>query len=141
MLPSKLGASVVEEWMKSDEIRREIKLDEFVLMPNHFHAIVWITSPAGDVETAGTGRVPLAPTASATDSCANGARPRSLASLIIGFKSATSRIAGRSIWQRNYFDRVMRYEDELLATRIYIRENPRHWAEDEYHQIATPGLP
>lgn len=41
-LPNHLGEIVVEEWRKSPEIRQEITLDEFTLMPNHFHGIVMI---------------------------------------------------------------------------------------------------
>jgi len=64
---------------------------------------------------------------------------RSLPTLIRSFKSAVTRewraTSGRpdaTVWQRNYFERVIRDADELLATRIYIRENPRRWSEDEY---------
>ena len=46
------GEIVLEEWLKTPEIRHEIKLDEYVIMPNHFHAIVFIESRA-------TGRSPV----------------------------------------------------------------------------------
>ena len=42
---NQFGQIVHEEWLKSEQIRKEIKLDEFVVMPNHFHGIVWITNP------------------------------------------------------------------------------------------------
>jgi REP element-mobilizing transposase RayT len=77
---NELGKIVWEEWFRSAEIRQEIELlpDEFVVMPNHVHGIVWIVeSPVG-----AHGRAPLhhAPLQRL---------PRSLASFIAGFKSAT----------------------------------------------------
>ena len=37
------------------------------------------------------------------------------------------------VWQRNYFERVIRNENELIRTSEYILNNPAHWAEDENH--------
>lgn len=42
MVLNDVGKIVADEWMKSDEIRNEIELDEWVVMPNHMHAIVMI---------------------------------------------------------------------------------------------------
>ena len=41
------GVIAKDEWIKSSEIRKEIKLDEFVVMSNHIHGIVWINNPVG----------------------------------------------------------------------------------------------
>ena len=43
------GQIVLEEWLASQEIRRELQLDAFVVMPNHIHGVVWIsaTDPVG----------------------------------------------------------------------------------------------
>ena len=101
-------------------------LDEFIVMPDHFHGIVVINNDHfnGDVGMTGHvvgahGRAPLH------------REPRSLGSLMAGFKSAvTKRInelrqtSGQPVWQRNYFDRIIRNDRELNYIRDYIMNNP-----------------
>jgi len=135
MFNSIAGDIVREEWLRTPEIHREISLDEFAVMPNHFHAIVRIRKPDGPasappdafVRQGAHGRAPLR----------RGAR--TLGSLIAGFKAAaTGRInrercaPGEAVWQRNYYERIIRGEQELMDTRNYIRLNPHHWNDDEY---------
>jgi REP element-mobilizing transposase RayT len=64
--------------------------------------------------------------------------PGSLGAIIRGFKSsATNHInhlrdsPATSVWQRNYYEHAIRNEEELQKIRTYIRENPKHWPEDE----------
>ena len=67
-----------------------------------------------------------------------GPESKSVGAIVGGFKSAcTSRVNGLRgtpgipLWQRNFFERVIRNEEELLAVRRYIENNPAKWAEDE----------
>jgi REP element-mobilizing transposase RayT len=110
---SPIGEIVRVEWMRTGHLRPDITLDEFVVMPNHFHAILFINedSPVRDDHTAHR-------------SAQLRRQPRSLGSIIAGFKSAASRAAGQSLWQRNYYDRIIRDEDELNRIREYIIYNP-----------------
>ena len=69
---------------------------------------------------------------------ASGPKPKSIGSFIAGFKpTVTKRIndmrnaRGTPIWQRNYYEHVIRDEDDLNRIRQYIMENPVRWAEDE----------
>jgi putative transposase len=101
----------------------EIALDAFVVMPNHVHGIVnIIASPVG-----ATSRSPLR----------NGPPPRSLGAFVGGFKSAvTQRInelrhtPAAPVWQRNYYEHVVRDDGELLRVREYIQNNPLEWEND-----------
>jgi putative transposase len=122
------GMIVSEEWILSPFIRKEVTLDAWCVMPNHFHAIVMIQN--------------LVMT-STHDRDANVVRklirPRSLGSLVGGFKSAvTKRInEGRQtprlpVWQRNYHDHIIRDEDDLNRIREYISNNPLKWELDKY---------
>jgi REP element-mobilizing transposase RayT len=118
------GAIVREEWLKSSEIRSEIRLGEYVIMPNHFHAIVCIVDHRGNRR----GDRPVAPT---------GPTPQSIGALIAGFKSAvTKRInairntPGISVWQRNYYEHIIRNETDFHRIAQYITDNPRCWRED-----------
>lgn len=140
MVLSTFGQIVAEEWARTPKIRREIELDAFQVMPNHIHGIVVITGASNSSHDRGLGadvgahgRAPL------QDNRGSGLwrPPKSLGSFIAGFKSAvTKRInivrgePGRSVWQRNYFERIIRNEKELDSIRFYISQNPAKWRLD-----------
>jgi putative transposase len=148
MQSNDIGVAVHNEWMKSALIRREIHLDMFVVMPNHIHGLVFIvgddpalvgatggrpffgkqTADGGSREFEGDRRSPLQ---------TRGPRRRSLAAFIGGFKSACTRsvnefgcTSGIPLWQRNYYEHVIRNENSLNALREYIQANPSQWAID-----------
>jgi putative transposase len=118
---SKIGEIVAQEWTRSAGIRGEIELDEWIVMPNHLHGIVMIV----EAERA-HGRAPLH------------RAPRSLSSFVAGFKAATTKRVNlfrgtptTPVWQRNYYDHVIRNEASLNSIREYIAANPFRWADDE----------
>jgi REP-associated tyrosine transposase len=67
--------------------------------------------------------------------------------MIVGsFKSVTARCINRArntpgaaAWQRNYYERIIRDEEELLRVREYIRDNPRLWDEDPENPLNVSG--
>ena len=133
---NEMGKIVREEWERTPQIRREVELGTYVIMPNHFHAIVIINeiSTVGvhnidDIRVGATGRSPLRP---------HGPKPKSLGALIAGFKSSvTKRIntlhnsPGVPVWQRNYHDRIIRNEREMSRIWDYIESNPARWDDDD----------
>jgi REP element-mobilizing transposase RayT len=130
---SELGKIVVHEWEQSEAIRSEIFLDSWVLMPNHLHGIVWITSPSLGVGA--TGRSPLR-----KKEKVSGPGKRSLGAFMAGFKAATTSEARNTlrsmplpIWQRNYYDHIIRNDLDLERYHTYILENPLRWELDEYY--------
>ena len=108
-------------------------LDEWVVMPNHLHGLVILTnSPEEGIPFPMAGRTPL-PAVPAERRL----RPGSLGAIIGNFKSLVTRRVnnveqtfGGKVWQRGYYERIVRNERELKAIRRYIRENPDRWAED-----------
>jgi putative transposase len=131
MIASGSGRIVVEEWLKTSEIRTYAKLDRFVLMPNHFHGILFI-----DRQEGGTAR--RAPTLERFGEPA----VNSLPTIIRAFKSAVSKrinssraAPGSPIWQRNYYEHVVRHEKALNRIREYIEHNPQTWELD----LENPG--
>lgn len=69
-------------------------------------------------------------------------QPKSLGSLVGGFKSAVTRRLndirdnpGSPVWQRNYYERVIRDEGDLHAVRQYIADNPAKWDGDENNPV------
>ncbi len=144
MVLNAYGTIVREEWFRSAEIRAEIELfpDEFVVMPNHIHGIVWIVTT--DDMVGATGRSPLQRAHGHAPLPPHGPAPRSLGSFIAGFKSAvTKRInarrgtPGACVWQRNYYEHIIRNDGALNAIRRYIIDNPLRWHLDRYNPDAT----
>jgi REP element-mobilizing transposase RayT len=137
---SDFGEIAFDQWFLSAEIRNEINLyqDEFVVMPNHVHGIVWITnSPATDYPfgAGATGQSPLREGGEA----GSGPGAKSLSAFVVGYKSSvTKRVnvlrdsPGDSVWMRNYHDRVIRNSRQLNAIRKYILENPLKWELDSH---------
>ena len=112
---SRIGEIVKDCWHQIPQHFPEVALDSFVIMPNHVHGIILLV--AGRVEHA-----------------------RPLPLIVRSFKSAVSKAACRSIWQRNYYEHVIRDEDELNRIRDYIDDNPIMWSVDtENPALASIG--
>ena len=78
MRPSEFGQLVKREWERSGEVRKEINIDEFVVMPSHLHGIVWITE---DDRAHCRAALPDGYTRGSQDR-----EPRSISSFVAGFK-------------------------------------------------------
>uniref|UniRef100_UPI002ADDEAD7 transposase n=1 Tax=Thermoflexus sp. TaxID=1969742 RepID=UPI002ADDEAD7 len=131
------GTIVREEWFRTAQLRPYVMLyeDEFVVMPNHVHGIIWIVG-----ETVGATRR-VAPTTTIPPA---GPVAGSVGAIIGQFKSAvTKRInilratPGAPVWQRNYYEHIIRNERALDAIRRYIAENPLRWHLDRYNPDHT----
>lgn len=129
------GRIVADEWVKSGEIRNEIALDVWVVMPNHLHGIVIFADPIG-----AHGDAPLRPPGRAVLF----RPPKSLGSMIAGFKSATTKRVNQSrqspggkVWQRNYYEHIIRNEQSLARIREYIINNPLQWELDRENPANT----
>jgi len=119
------GKMVHLHWALLPERFQNIELDVYQVMPNHFHGIIVINEPVG---------------ASLVDALYS--RP-TLGDIIGAFKSITANeyIKGvhnkswpqfyKLLWQRNYYEHVVRDEKDLNRIRDYIQSNPANWDEDE----------
>ncbi|MBZ5595354.1 MAG: transposase [Acidobacteriia bacterium] len=105
MRNSPIGQMVASCWLEIPKHFPNAALDEFVIMPNHLHGIVLLDVVAGH------------------------ARP--LPVIIGSFKSAVSRQAGFCVWQRSYWERIIRNGAELNQTRQYIAHHPATWSTDK----------
>ncbi|MFO0150334.1 MAG: transposase [Microcystis sp.] len=139
---NQLGKIVADEWLKTCKIRPNFKLDEWVIMPNHFHGIVIINDYSGDNQSLGNGQSASRFRRTQFDQLTDHdappqQKPNSLSSCIAGFKSAvTKRInllrqnTDPPIWQRNYYESILRDEKYLAVVREYIINNPKNWPND-----------
>ncbi len=134
MRVNEIGAVVRLEWLRSAEIRGEIALGEYVIMPNHVHGIVIIR----DVGAHGHAPLPVR----------TRQRPaRSLGSFVAGYKAAATRrinvirgTPGHPVWQRSYSERVIRGEEELNRIRQDNIDNPLRWDEDPENPAVVGAL-
>jgi REP element-mobilizing transposase RayT len=118
MVLGPLGRIVADEWRRLPDAHPIVVTDEFVVMPNHVHGILRI----GDDDP--------------VSARAAGALP-TLGDVIGGLKSRTTRRAnavlgrsGATLWQRGYYERIVRNYRALEAIREYIRLNPERWERD-----------
>lgn len=133
-----IGLIVQEEWLRTKEIRKNIDLDDYVIMPNHIHGIIIIEYDLNELNNNGDDcrdtmhRVP-------TDRTFGSPIPNSLSTIIGAFKAAATRRISKtlkshqSIWQRNFYEHIIRNDDDLYRIRKYIQLNPLKWNLDEYN--------
>lgn len=117
MVANAVGEMVAKAWVQMGDAFPSASFDAWVLMPNHFHAIVRLE--ANDLQ-----HNPL------------------LGAIVQGFKGLTTARyaeevhAGRwepfdgRLWQRNYYDHIVRDQADLDRCRRYIIANPINWATD-----------
>lgn len=124
-----------------------VATDAFVVMPNHVHGVIVIR--AGGCEAAGY------PPAHAVDFNPDHAERRAglkpaptvrhgLSEIIRGFKAFSARrinefreSSGTTLWQRNYYDHIIRNDADYNRIAEYIANNPQRWAEDSLHPAFT----
>ena len=102
----------------------DVELDEYVIMPNHVHGIIIIENHIVGVQN-------FEPLQNKFQHII----PRSLGSIIRGFKIGVTKYCRNNnyadvIWQRNFYDRIIRNERSLNRIREYICNNPLQWASD-----------
>ncbi|MBU1042776.1 MAG: transposase [Candidatus Omnitrophica bacterium] len=121
---NRYGQIAREEWENTQWLRNNVKLDEFIIMPNHIHGII-ILHDTGTARCAPTGYN-------------KGLFAGSLSVIIRSFKSAVTKRINElrqtttpPIWQRSFYDHVIRIDSSLQNIREYIRNNPTTWAADE----------
>ncbi len=156
MILSEIGKIVESEWLKTPEIRPDmnIVLDEFRVMPNHFHAIIiigenrynteyGIKTTDGDDPYGRRDAMHCVSTHQGTQiSDGNrtnhfGPQSKNLGSVMRGFKSAVTTWCRENnhkfAWQPRFHDHVIRDEEEYNRIKTYIQENPQRWEQDKFY--------
>lgn len=150
MILNQAGKIVQAEWLEFAKRLKYVELDAFIVMPNHFHGILHILETAGATHqffTKTLARKALLQNI-AEDSLhgsplpSRGAKPASLGALIGQFKSRatkqlwkTPELRSTPIWQRNYYEHIIRDEQDLKNKTDYIEANPLLWDEDDENPI------
>ncbi|MDR2804489.1 MAG: hypothetical protein LBB85_02445 [Dysgonamonadaceae bacterium] len=160
---NEMGEIVRNEWLKTAELRANVKLHEFVVMPNHFHAILEITEKinnaifencamphVGALHVGALRATPpqtpqiIRPYVHQTDYEKNeymsniSPKSGSFAAIMRSFKSAVTRnihLAGCEFsWQRNLWEHIIRDTNDHARIAEYINNNPANWNIDRFYK-------
>ena len=126
MVLNAAGEMVEECWFNIPKHFPNAELHEFVVMPNHVHGIIELTVRAENF-------LPLQPIQHEFQTVI----PISVASIVKGFKIGVTKWMRQNthqnqIWQRNYYEHIIRNDESYRRIANYIVHNPQNWQEDEY---------
>jgi len=132
------GQMIERWWFELNQKFTAVETDEFVVMPNHFHGIVVI--PVGADLRVG----PIAEgahTGAPLPTIIQWFKTMTTNEYIRGVKDASWPSFKGRLWQRNYYEHIIRNEDSLDRIRQYIIDNPARWAFDRENPAATVPEP
>jgi REP element-mobilizing transposase RayT len=126
---NRLGMIIQDCWNQIPSHFSHLTLDEFVVMPNHIHGILFFHDENRNI---GRGTIYRAPTEGKFGKPVAG----SLGTILGSFKAAVSRLAARElhltkIWQRNYYEHIIHSEADYERIAGYILANPSNWYDDD----------
>jgi putative transposase len=153
---SELGKITQSEWLKTIDLRPDMNISfgEFIIMPNHFHAIISIGenqyNSKKNISAISTDALiddenNILPISTDALQCVSrdngknifGPQRKNLASIIRGFKGAITTYARKNDitfnWQPNYHDRIIWNQNAFNNISNYIINNPKKWSENEHH--------
>ena len=110
---TEIGAVAEKYILRTEMVYSGVKIERYVIMPNHIHILLQLT-----------GGGPM------------GASGPTIPQIVKGLKGMVTRELGASVWQRGYYDHIIRDDNDFLACWTYIDQNPARWAEDEYAPVS-----
>jgi REP element-mobilizing transposase RayT len=151
MMLSEIGKIAESEWLKTFDMRPDmnLRMGEYVVMPNHFHGIITIgenqynkgLNVLGDGGGIGRDAMHCVSTASSPNRAKNkfGPQSKNLASIVRGFKIGVTKNA-RTVhadfaWQPNYHEHIIRNNNSHQKISNYIINNPTQWNADKFNPI------
>ncbi|MFZ5909605.1 MAG: transposase, partial [Chloroflexota bacterium] len=113
---NQFGKIVQRAWFDLPKHYPHVELGTFCIMPNHVHAVIILTDRRGGSET----------------------RPYPLSEIVRAFKSFSAKRINElrktqeiPVWQRNYYEHIIRSDEEHNRIHLYIEANPANWMEDD----------
>jgi len=132
---SELGKITESCWQAIPDHFDRVQLDDFVVMPNHLHGIIFIT----DICRGMALPCPY-PTIQPEEREFGKPIASSLSTIVGSFKSAATKqinilrnAPGTPVWQRNYYEHIVRNGESLHQLRQYIQNNHLSWQQDQLH--------
>ena len=100
---------IVEKYILSMQRSKGVTVENYVIMPDHIHLLIGVDNPAGEMEK--------------SDKPSQEIIPR----VIAVFKRLVNKEINRNIFQRNYYDHIVRNEKDYETISQYIEDNPANW--------------
>ena len=123
MILNEAGKIADQCWLAIPQHFPHVTLHEYIVMPNHIHGIIEITDNVGANNHSSlpppTRAMPRSPS-------------RTIGSIIRGFKIGVTKWFDKSVWQRNYYEHIIRSTDEYDRIANYIINNPAKWQDDKF---------
>lgn len=132
---NQIGGIARDQWLRLGLRFPHSDIYSYIIMPNHMHGIIVINSEISDTPESleGSTCTPLAQTHCARKHVS----PGSLGAIVRAYKASVSwyihALGGfnrKPIWQRNYYEHIIRDEQELQTIHDYIETNPQTWEQD-----------
>jgi putative transposase len=131
------GQIIQSVWDGLAQIHDGIELDAFVVMPNHAHGVIVVGDPVGAIHESPVRIARIAD------------RRRMLLAKLVGrFKMISAKrindlqsTQGQPVWQRNYYEHIIRDDDSLNRIRQYIADNPAQWEFDRENPVVVGSEP
>ena len=156
MILNEYGQIAFDEWMKLAERFSNFELDVFQIMPNHIHGVIRVGATLAVAQNDGTvaqndddivgnngavdGNIKatarVAPTNMATNMAVSdivGAYKSLVANGCLKIYKSKNEIMGK-LWQRNYYEHIIRNEQSYQCISEYIMNNPSNWQEDKFYK-------
>ena len=135
---NRFGQAVTDAWAWLGAQYSYVDVDAYVVMPNHIHGVLFLREGHSGRSAPGRGGSRTAPT--------GGALRKPLGRLIGAFKTVSAKTINQSrgtpgapVWQRNYYEHIVRDEAALDRIRAYIADNPAHWSQDSENPSVGRG--
>lgn len=146
MILNEYGKIVEQCWNNLSNHYDNIELDAYVIMPNHFHGIILITDTVDNVDNVDNvgaihvGAIHELPLRKSPIQSPQQRRKMLLPKIVGRFKMNSAKqinqmrnTPGISVWQRNYYEHIIRNDKSLENIRNYIINNPSEWYYDDYN--------
>ena len=133
---SKIGQIAEKYWLEISNHFKNIKLHEYIIMPNHIHGIIQIMRCGNEAMHCGNEAMPRSYDGKHIKMSKISPKLGSLSVIIGSFKSIVTKIINKKFlnnnfaWQPRFHDRIIRNDEELNKIRYYITINPDKWALD-----------
>lgn len=140
MVLNDYGVMAHNEWLKTPELRPNVELGEFVIMPNHMHGIIRLLG-RGELHSPNIeNKIQISDKpGEPTGECNSPLRSTSqtIGAIVRGYKSSVTkqlRLLGfnQLLWQRNYHEHIIRNEQSYQTISDYIINNPAKWDGDKF---------
>ncbi|PIV22510.1 MAG: hypothetical protein COZ69_14485 [Deltaproteobacteria bacterium CG_4_8_14_3_um_filter_45_9] len=133
MMLNKTGETVKQWWLKLEDKFINVKLDNYVVMPNHIHGIIVV------IEKDKVGAIHELPLQSGMIMRRQMLIPKTVGYFKMNSAKYINRLRGAMgypLWQRNYYEHVIRNENELYRITDYIKNNPLKWDLDRENPLS-----